>query len=141
MKRELRIPRHIFDEMLAHCRAGYPHEACGILAGKENHVSRIYKMTNAEKSSVSYLLDSKEHFEAIRDMRENNLSMVGIFHSHTASAAYPSPTDVRLAFYEDAVYVIASLAGEKPEVKAFAIRGEEIGEVDLIVEGKPRDVP
>ncbi len=136
---QLILPRHILDEMLAHCRAGYPYEACGILAGEENHVSRIYKMTNAERSPVSYLLDSKEHFEAIRDMRENNLSMVGIFHSHPASAAYPSSTDVRLAFYEDAAYVIASLAGEKPEVKAFSIKGERIEEIVIVVAGDPRD--
>jgi len=129
---ELIIPRQILDEMLAHCREAYPSEACGILAGRENKVSRIYKMTNIEKSSVSYQLDSKEHIEVIRDMRENNLSMVGIFHSHPASQAYPSPKDVSLAFYDDAVYVIVSFAGKTPEVKAFSIREGEIREVEIL---------
>jgi proteasome lid subunit RPN8/RPN11 len=137
---ELIIPRQILDEMLAHCRGGYPSEACGILAGRENKVSRIYRMTNTEKSPVSYQLDSKEHIEVIRDMRENNLSMVGIFHSHPASQAYPSPKDVSLAFYEDAVYVIVSLAGKEPQVKAFSIMQGEISEAAIIVEGKPQEL-
>lgn len=133
------IPRQIFDEMLAHCREGYPNEACGILAGGENKVYKIYKMTNTEKSSVSYQLDSKEHIEAIRDMRENKLTMVGIFHSHPASQAYPSPKDVSLAFYEDAVYIIVSLEGKGPEVQGFSIRRGEIIEVCIVVEGNSQD--
>ncbi len=133
MTRELSITVHIFDEMLAHCREGYPNEACGILAGKDNSVSKIYKMTNIEKSPVSYLLDSKEHFNAIKDMRENDLKMVGIFHSHPSSRAYPSPKDVSLAFYEDAIYLIVSLAGKVPDVKAFSISEEKIEEVEISV--------
>lgn len=136
---QLIIPAHIFDEMLAHCREACPHEACGVLAGKENQVSKIFKMTNIEKSPVSYLMDSKEQFRVMKDMREKSLSMIAIFHSHPASAAYPSPRDVSLAFYEDAVYVIASLAGKEPEVKAFSIREGEIREVGIVVEGKSQD--
>jgi proteasome lid subunit RPN8/RPN11 len=129
---QLIIPQSIFDGMLVHCREGYPNEACGILAGKGNEVSKIYKLSNIEKSPVSYLLDSKEHIDVIRDMRENDLSMVAIYHSHPSSSAYPSPTDVRLAFYEEAVYVIASLAGKAPEVKAFSIREGKIREVEIL---------
>ena len=122
------IPRPIFDEMIAHCRKGYPYEACGILAGVGNMVSKIYAMTNIEKSPVSYLLDSKEQFNVMKDMRENGLSMVAIFHSHPSSAAYPSPTDVKLAFYEDAVYVIVSLIENRLVVKGFTIREGKIEE-------------
>ncbi|MCL5421486.1 MAG: M67 family metallopeptidase [Nitrospirae bacterium] len=136
---QLIIPAHIFQEMLAHCRGAHPHEACGILAGKENQVSKIFKMTNIEKSPVSYLLDSTEQFQVMKEIRENNLSMVSIFHSHPASAAYPSPKDVSLAFYEEAVYVIVSLAGKEPEVKAFSIREGKIREVEILVEGKSQD--
>lgn len=131
---QLIIPKQFFEEMLAHCREGHPNEACGILAGRENRISKIYRMTNTEKSPVSYLLDSREHIEVIRNMRENNLSMVGIFHSHPASRAYPSPKDVSLAFYEDAAYLIVSLAGKEPEAKAFSIREGEIREVGIVVE-------
>ncbi len=130
---QLIIPAHIFDEMLAHCREAHPNEACGILAGRGNEVLKIYKMNNIENSPVSYFMDSREQFRVMKDMREKSLSMIAIFHSHPASAAYPSPKDVSLAFYEDAVYVIASLAGKEPEVKAFSIIGGEIREVDFIL--------
>jgi len=128
---ELLIPRGIFDEMIAHCKRGYPHEACGILAGKGNQVSVIYPMTNVEQSPVSYLMESSEQFRVMEDMRRQGLGMVAIFHSHPASPPYPSQRDVSLAFYDDSVYVIVSLAGEKPTVKGFAIRDGRVAEVAL----------
>lgn len=117
--------------MLAHCRQGCPSEVCGILAGKDNQVSRIYRMTNAENSPVSYMMDSKEQFKVMKDIRENNLSMVAIYHSHPSSPAYPSLKDVSLAFYDDAVYVIVSLMEDKPNVKAYAIKGKVEEEVEI----------
>jgi proteasome lid subunit RPN8/RPN11 len=132
--RQLIIPQPIFDEMIAHCKEGCPYEACGILAGKGNTASKIYTMTNIEKSPVSYLLDSKEQFNVMKDMRENNISMVAIFHSHPSSAAYPSRTDVNLAFYEDAVYVIVSLSEHTPVVKGFSINEGKIDEVEVAVD-------
>jgi proteasome lid subunit RPN8/RPN11 len=119
--------------MLSHCRAGLPNEACGILAGKGNVVSEIYMMSNIEKSPVSYLMDTAEQFRAMKDMREKKLDMVAIFHSHPCSAAYPSPKDMSLAFYEEAVYVIVSLADREPVVRGFAIREKEIREAELCV--------
>ncbi len=130
---QLVIPAHIFDEMLAHCKVGYPNEACGILAGNDNEVSRIYKMANTEVSPVSYFMDSKEQFKVMKDMSENNLSMLAIFHSHPSSAAYPSAKDVSLAFYEDAVYIIISLMEKEPVAKAFAIIERNIEEVGITI--------
>lgn len=127
------IPSHIFDEMLVHCKEGYPNEACGILAGSGNEVSKIYKMTNIENSPISYFMDSNEQFKAMKDMRENNLSILAIFHSHPSSAAYPSAKDISLAFYDDAVYIIVSLMGKEPVVKAFSIMEGDIKEVKIIV--------
>lgn len=118
--------------MLSHCREACPNEACGILAGKGRGVLRIYKMGNTERSPVSYLMDPGEQLRVMKEMRADDLSMVAIYHSHPSSSAYPSPKDVSLAFYEEAVYVIASLAGEAPEVKAFSIREGEIREVEIL---------
>jgi proteasome lid subunit RPN8/RPN11 len=131
----LNIPAHLFEEMIAHCREGYPNESCGILAGREGHVEKIYPMGNTERSPVSYLMDSSEQFRVMKDMREKGLSMTAIFHSHPASRPYPSPKDVSLAFYEDAAYVIVGLGGEEPEVKAFSIREQQIQEIGVVVEG------
>ncbi len=119
--------------MLSHCRAGFPNEACGILAGKGNEVSGIYKMSNTENSPVSYLMDPMEQFKAMKDMREKKIEMVGIFHSHPSSPAYPSPKDVDLAFYEDAAYVIVSLANREPVVRSFAVIERKIHETGIFV--------
>lgn len=127
------IPQHIFHKMLAYCKDDYPNEACGILAGNDNEVSKIYKMTNIENSPVTYMLDSKEQFKAMKDMRENNLSMLAIFHSHPSSAAYPSARDISLAFYEDAVYIIVSLMEKEPVVKGFSIREGNIEETKIVI--------
>ncbi|MEK7267414.1 MAG: M67 family metallopeptidase, partial [Nitrospirota bacterium] len=125
--------KNLFDEMISHCRDTYPNEACGILAGKESEILKVYKMANIEKSPVSYEFDSREHIKAIRDMRENNHTMLAIFHSHPSSPAYPSAKDMNLAFYEDCIYVIVSLIEKQPVVKGFLIREGEIKEVGISV--------
>lgn len=131
------VPKSIFDAMLAHCREGYPDEACGILAGSGQEVSQLYRMANADPSPVSYLMDAKEQFAAMRDMRERRLTMLAIFHSHPASSAYPSPKDVSLAFYDECLYIIIGLSGRtgeaEPEVRAYSIREESVKEEDLSV--------
>ena len=125
------IPQHIFDDMIASCREGYPNEACGILAGRDHEVSRLFRMRNVESSPVSYLMDSKEQFEVMKALRDDRLSIVALFHSHTSSAAYPSAKDVALAFYEDSAYVIVSLCGREPTVKAFFITNGVVEEIAI----------
>jgi len=127
------ISKNFFDEMISHCRDTYPNEACGILAGKGEEVLKVYKMANIEKSPVSYEFDSREHIKAIRDMREKNLAMLAIFHSHLSSPAYPSAKDMNLAFYEDCIYVIVSIIEKQPVVKGFLIREGDIKEVGISV--------
>jgi proteasome lid subunit RPN8/RPN11 len=130
------IPKDIFDEMVTHCRQGYPNEACGILAGRGNEVSKVYMMTNTEGSPVSYMMEPSEQFRAMKDMRTNDLSMIAIFHSHPASPACPSAKDLGLAFYDDCVYVIVSLAEAAPVVKGFSIKDGKVKEVNLAVKEK-----
>ncbi|HXX56856.1 MAG TPA: M67 family metallopeptidase [Thermodesulfovibrionales bacterium] len=133
---KITIPEKIYDELVAHCRQGYPNEACGILAGRESVISRIYRTTNTEKSPVSYLMDPSEQFRVMKDMRENDLAMVAIFHSHPSSPAEPSGRDVALAFYDDTIYLIVSLMEQEPVVRAFSIREGKIAEVALSVKGE-----
>jgi proteasome lid subunit RPN8/RPN11 len=130
---KLILPEQILQEMLVHCKEGYPNEVCGILAGRENEVSKIYKMTNIESSPVSFFMDSGEQFKVMKDMREKNLSMLAIYHSHPSSPIYPSGRDVSLAFYEDAVYVIVGLMDREPVVKAFSIKNKKIEEIEITV--------
>lgn len=137
MQDELFISGELLDEVISFCKEAYPNEACGILAGKGSEVLKIYKMANIENSPVSYLTDSGEQFKVMKDMRENNLSMGAIFHSHPSSAAYPSLRDINLAFYQDSAYVIVGLTEKEPAVKAFFIREGDIKEIEVVVKSNP----
>lgn len=107
-------------EMIEHCSEGRPNEACGLLAASNGEIVRVIKMTNASASPVRYSLDPTEQFKAYKMMSDSNLDLAGVFHSHTHTEAYPSPTDVRLAS-EDVPYVIVSLAADVPSIRAFRI--------------------
>ncbi len=130
----LNIPVRLYERMLLHCLVAYPNEACGMLAGLGDATSDLYEMTNTKPSPVSYFMDPKEQFSAMKEMREKGLKLIGIFHSHPQSPPHPSTTDVGLAFYDDAVYIIVSLMDtEKPVVRAFRIVEGNIERVDLVV--------
>jgi proteasome lid subunit RPN8/RPN11 len=130
----LTIPKEIFDKMIAHCISGYPNEVCGILAGEDGRVLKIYEMTNVEPSPVSYFMDPKEQFDTMKDMRISGISMLAIYHSHPASPAYPSTKDVSLAFYPDSVYIIVGLSDkDQPDVKVFGIMDGQVEVVKFII--------
>ncbi len=126
---QIRIPASIIDEMVNHAREGYPEEVCGILAGSEDVVTRIFRMTNLEHSPVSYFMDPKEQFQVMKKMRTEGLRMLAIYHSHPDSQAYPSAKDVSLAFYDDVAYIIVSLADDEPQVRAFEIKEGKVKEM------------
>lgn len=128
------IPRTIFDSIILHCKSVYPNEACGILAGEKGTALKIYRMTNAEPSPVSYFMDTKEQFVAMKEMRREGLQMVAIYHSHPASPAYPSGKDVSLAFYPESLYIIVGLSDKDgPDVRAFRIVEGNVSETELEV--------
>lgn len=130
----LKISQALYEEVLAHCRRHYPKEACGILAGRDGVVSRIYPMTNVEDSPIGYAMDPKEQLKIDKQMRQQPEQMVGIFHSHTATAAYPSPVDVSLAISPDVSYVLVSLKDQqRPEFKSYRIDGARIAPEDVVV--------
>lgn len=120
------------EEMIQHVKDELPNEGCGILAGKNGKVLKVYKMTNTDKSPSTFFMEPKEQFEAMKDMRCLGLEMVGIYHSHVASPAYPSTRDVKLAFYPDVYYVIISLRDkENPQVRTFRIQDGNISEEEF----------
>ncbi len=117
------VAEELIEQMVSHCRAGYPYEACGMLAGRNGRVEKVYAMTNDEPSPVSYLINPREQFLVMKEMREKRLELVGIFHSHPSSPPVPSAKDVNLAFYPDSVYVILGLSDPgHPEIRAYEIR-------------------
>lgn len=119
----LTLPAVLYARMLDHFLSVYPNEGCGILSGSAGRALEFHPMTNVEPSPVSYFMDPDEQFRLQKELREKGLSMVAICHSHPASPAFPSPKDVSLALYDDAIYLIAGLLDrDRPEVRAFSIR-------------------
>lgn len=132
---EVILPREFIRRMLSHGRSAYPDEACGILAGEENTAAALYTAANAESSPVSYLIDPQEQFRIMREIRDKGMRMVAVYHSHPYSPPYPSPTDVKLAFYPDSAYIIVSLLdSDNPEVKAFEIADNRVREINIKVQ-------
>lgn len=111
------------EEIIKHAKESSPHEACGILAGKNGKVEKIYKMTNTSESpETCYFMDPREQFKVMKEIRNLELEMLGIYHSHTGSEAYPSPRDLELAFYPEVAHLIISLQDiNKPKIRAFRI--------------------
>ena len=130
----MKITQTIIDEILVHAREGYPNEVCGLIAGKNGLVSRIFRTTNIDESSISYMMEPAEQFRAFKEMRVEGLELLAIYHSHPTSPAYPSQTDVRLAYYPEAAYLIASLQNVgAPVIKGFRILDGKITEETLEV--------
>jgi proteasome lid subunit RPN8/RPN11 len=123
------IPRWYVDEMVDHARREFPNEACGLLAAENGAAVHFYPIRNAEASPVHYRMDPQEQLRAMLDMDDRGWDLGAIVHSHTHTRAYPSQTDVGLAFYPDSLYLIVSIADQSaPEVRAFRITDEEIRE-------------
>jgi len=118
------IRRDLVDAMVAHARRDHPDEACGVLAGPEGseRPERIVEMTNAERSPTFYRFDSMEQLRLHRQLEAAGETAVVIYHSHTATEAYPSRTDVTIAQEPDAHYVLVSTRDpESHELRSFRI--------------------
>ncbi len=130
------LPRALYEEILAHARAGLPNEACGVIAGEDGRAVRVYPMRNAEESPDIYRFDSREQLRVTDEIEEKGWHLLAIFHSHTHTEAYPSPTDRDEAVWPDPVkgdrvprfpgtrYLILSLAEDEPVLRAFNLEGD-----------------
>lgn len=153
----LKIPQQILDEMVSHARELDPSECCGLLAGTSGTVTRHYRITNsvaedvrapqvfdeagvkrlghlseATRAEVAYFMDPKEMLAAFKDMRERRLELTVIYHSHTHSPAYPSATDIGLAYYPEAAYMIVSLEDKsKPDIRAYWITNRLVRQAEF----------
>lgn len=136
-RERVEIPRTLVDKMIQHARAGAPHEVCGVVAGENSHLSQVYPAENvAENPAVTYQMDPQDQLQIFKEINERGWELAGIYHSHPASPAHPSPTDMRLAFYPDTVYFIVSLMEpDRPVVRAFRLDQERktIDELDIVI--------
>ena len=138
------IRADLVDAMVAHARADHPDEACGVLAGPEgsDRPERHIPMVNAERSPTFYRFDSGEQLKVWRELENEGASAVVIYHSHTATEAYPSRTDVSYAAEPDAHYVLVSTRDpERHEVRSYRIVDSVVTEEQVTVVDNYDSIP
>jgi [CysO sulfur-carrier protein]-S-L-cysteine hydrolase len=126
----LLLPVAVHAEIVGHCLGGLPDEACGLLAGDPatQQATVCYPTRNAAASARTYTVDPRDHLRADRDAEARGLEIIGVFHSHTHTDAYPSPTDVAQAPDPSWHYVIVSLRDDSPSLRSYRIVDGEIDE-------------
>jgi proteasome lid subunit RPN8/RPN11 len=127
----LRISQQLYDEVVAHARRDHPDEACGVLAGRAggDRPERFVPMLNAERSPTFYRFDSMEQFRVWKEMDARDEEPIVIYHSHTATEARPSRTDIGLASEPGAHYVLVSTREpDETEFRSFRIVDGEVAE-------------
>lgn len=132
----LTINRALVDAMIAHARRDHPDEACGVLAGPvgSDTPQRFIPMVNAARSTTFYEFDSGDLLRLYREMDSRDEEPVVIYHSHTATEAYPSRTDIGLASEPNAHYVLISTRSQDTdEVRSYRIVDSEVTEEKVVI--------
>jgi len=158
----IRIPRDQYQAIIEHAQREAPREACGLLGGHGERIERVYPVTNRAELAVEFFaerglippgrdyrpdapgsiaverffMDPEEQFRVLREIERSRLEHLGSYHSHPATAAYPSRTDVELAaFWPNMLLLICSLADPaRPVVRAFRVNEGQVSEESILVE-------
>jgi proteasome lid subunit RPN8/RPN11 len=132
MINRLDLEKHYADAMADHARGEAPNECCGILAGVNSQVIKLFRITNSEHSPDRYSMDPRELIAAYQEIQQNRWELLGIYHSHTHTEAYPSSTDVKSAVLSQPLYFIISLNDPSRAVlRVFRIIDGTIIEIQL----------
>jgi [CysO sulfur-carrier protein]-S-L-cysteine hydrolase len=132
----LTISQGLIDLVVAHARADHPDEACGVIAGPagSDRPERFIAMANAERSPTFYRFDSMEQLAVWREMDDCDEEPVVIYHSHTATEAYPSRTDISYASEPEAHYLLVSTAKpDETEIRSFRIVDGAVSEEPILI--------
>src|SRR5919112_2339537 len=124
----MRISRSLLDEIVAHARAEAPNECCGLIASRDGEAVAVHRARNAAASPLRYEIDGMEQYRIQTAIEDAGLELGAIYHSHTRSDPLPSQTDINLAFYPDALYVIVGLKAGEPDVRAWTIVDGKVSE-------------
>ena len=130
----MRIARSMVERIVAQARDEAPNECCGMIASRDGVAVSVHPARNAAASPLRYEIDGMEQYRIQSAIEDAGLELGAIYHSHTRSAPLPSQTDINLAFYPDALYIIVGVAGEDAEVRAWRIAGGAVEEAPLEVE-------
>lgn len=118
----LTIDHTTYNQIVAHARRDHPDEACGLVACRGGRPTRVIPMANAARSPTFYEMDPLEQLRVFNDMEDAGEDLLVIYHSHTATEAYPSRTDINIAGYPDAHYVLVSTRyADEVEFRSFRI--------------------
>ena len=130
----MRISRAFLDRLIAQARDEAPNECCGIIATEDGRAVEIHPARNAAASPLKYEMDGMEQYRIQTAIEDAGRELGAIYHSHTRSDPYPSQTDINLAFYPEALYVILGVSSDEPDVRAFRIVDGEVSEHPLEIE-------
>ncbi len=125
----------MLDRIVAQARDEAPNECCGIVGARDGRAETLFPVRNAAASPLRYEIDPREQLSAFEALDAAELEPGIIYHSHTRTPPLPSQTDINLAFYPEALYVIVGVAGDEPDVRAFRIVEGEVSEQALEVVG------
>jgi [CysO sulfur-carrier protein]-S-L-cysteine hydrolase len=128
----IQVRAEVLDEMIRHARREPEIECCGLLAGRDADITKIFPTNNALASPTAYEIPPQELFRLFRRLREEGLQHLGHYHSHLQSENFPSERDIAQAYYPDAAYfIISPRAGAPRPVRAFSIRDGKVQELKI----------
>ena len=130
----MRISRQLLDDVIAHAREDAPNECCGMIAFSDGEAVAVHRARNTAASPFRYEMDGMEQYRIQTEIEDAGLELGAIYHSHTRSAPEPSQTDINLAFYPEALYVIVGLKSPEPDVRAWRIVDGQVSEAALEIE-------
>lgn len=126
------ISQGLLERIIEHARSEAPHEVCGMIGGTGTQATHIYETSNPDASALTYSIDPREAFNVIRQTRADRVDFIGVYHSHPATEAYPSPTDISKAAGPELVYLIVSLrCADQPEARAFRMDAGQVEELTV----------
>jgi proteasome lid subunit RPN8/RPN11 len=131
----VRLPRDLYDEIVAHAREDAPAECCGMIASLDGEAVAVHRAKNVHpRPPLGYEIEGLDQYRIQTAIDDAGHELGAIYHSHTRSAPLPSQTDINLAFYPDALYVIVGVAEEEPDVRAWRIADGAYEAAELTVE-------
>ena len=118
----LELPQEMLDRVVAHARRDHPDECCGVISGVDGTATRLFEMSNAERSPTGFVFDSAEWLRVYREIDDADEEPLAVYHSHTATEAYPSRTDVRWSATAGFPHwLLVSTRSHELELRSFTI--------------------
>ena len=125
----------MLDAVLAHARRDHPDECCGVIAGKDGRLTRLFAMDNADRSPTGFTFDSAQWLKVYRDIDDADEDIAVVYHSHTATEAYPSRTDIRWSVNTPGAswLLVSTREPDADEVRSFRIADGVVTEEEVRV--------